>query len=247
MLIKTTDGTRRQRGALGINSVRLVVVTLLGTLIATLSSPGWADDATDARVIVEKAKLTAESFQADPKIDPTWRDLLRDAKGVLIVSQIVKGGFILGGSGGSGVLLVRDKRTGRWNGPAFYTIGGVSFGLLAGAEVAEAIIVVRTERGVTRLLSTSAKLGADVSIAAGPIGGGMGAGDIVADLVVLSRTKGLYGGLSLEGSLVNVRDALNRAYYRRSVTPTDILILGGVRNSQAEGLISAVKSLTGSR
>jgi len=75
----------------------------------------------------------------------------------------------------------------------------------------------------------------------------MGAGDIVADLVVLSRTKGLYGGLSLEGSLVNVRDALNRAYYRRSVTPTDILILGGVRNSQAEGLISAVKSLTGSR
>jgi lipid-binding SYLF domain-containing protein len=244
MLIKATGCTGKGR-ALGINPLRLLIVMVFGALIAVLSLPVWADDATDARVIVEKAKITAEGFWRDPKIDPTWRDLLRDAKGVLIVPQIVKGGFILGGSGGSGVLLARDKRKGRWNGPAFYTIGGVSFGLLAGAEVAETVIVVRTERGITRLLSTGAKLGADVSIAAGPVGGGMGAGNIVADLVVLSRAKGLYGGLSLEGSLVNVRDSLNRAYYGRSVTPTDILILGSVRNPQADGLISAVKRLTG--
>jgi lipid-binding SYLF domain-containing protein len=161
--------------------------------------------------------------------------------------QIIKGGLILGGSGGSGVLLARDKNSGNWNGPAFYTIGGVSFGLLAGAQVAETIIVVRTERGLNGLLNTGAKLGADLSITAGPVGAGVGAGNITADLVVLSRSKGLYGGLSLEGSIVDVRDSLNTAYYGKSVTPSDIVIFGSVKNSKSDSLISAVRKLTGGK
>jgi len=211
------------------------------SLIATLPNRAWSDDAQDARDVVTKARITAESFE----IDPSWYQMLREAKGLLIVPQIIKGGFIFGGSGGTGVLLARDAKSGKWNGPAFYTIGGVSFGLLAGAEVIEAIIIVRTDRGLTRLLSTGVKLGADLSIAAGPVGAGVGAGNIIADLVVLARTKGLYGGVSLEGSLVNVRDSLNSAYYGKPVSTTDILIFGDVRNPQADGLISAVKKLTG--
>jgi lipid-binding SYLF domain-containing protein len=244
MLNKTTNTVFQQKRLLQV-IIRSVLVLLFGMLIAFVSSHSWADDARDARDLVIKAKLTAESFELDPNVYPEWRELLKEAKAVLIVPQIVKGGFIVGGSGGSGVLLARDKGSDKWNGPAFYTIGGVSFGLLAGVEVIEAVIVVRTERGLTRLLSTGVKLGADVSIAAGPVGSGIGAGNIVADLVVLSRSKGLYGGLSLEGSIVDVRDSLNRAYYGKSVTPTDILILGRVRNSQADGLIAAVKKLTG--
>jgi len=117
--------------------------------------------------------------------------------------------------------------------------------LLAGAQVAETIIVVRTERGLNRLLNTGAKLGADLNITAGPVGAGVGAGNITADLVVLSRSKGLYGGLSLEGSVVDVRDSLNRAYYGKSVTPSDILILGSAKSSKSYSLISAVRKLTG--
>jgi len=227
--------------------LRSVLLIVLGMLIINASFPSWADDSRDARDIVTKAEITADSFRLDPNLYPEWRDLLRDAKAVLIVPQIIKGGLILGGSGGSGVLLARDKKSGTWNGPAFYTIGGVSFGLLAGAQVAETIIVVRTERGLNRLLNTGAKLGADLSVTAGPVGAGVGAGNIIADLVVLSRSKGLYGGLSLEGSLVDVRDSLNRAYYGKSVSTTDILILGSVKRSKSDNLISAVKKLTQSR
>jgi lipid-binding SYLF domain-containing protein len=97
------------------------------------------------------------------------------------------------------------------------------------------------------LLNTGAKLGADLSITAGPVGAGVGAGNITADLVVLSRSKGLYGGLSLEGSIVDVRDSLNTAYYGKSVTPSDILIFGSVKNSKSDSLISAVRKLTGGK
>ena len=234
-----------QKGASWIIGVRLVLLLLIGILIVPVSTPVWADDARDAGDIVTKAEITADSFRLDPNLYPEWQGLLREAKAVLIMPQIIKGGLILGGSGGSGVLLARDKKSGNWNGPAFYTIGGVSFGLLAGAQVAETIIVVRTERGLNRLLNTGAKLGADLNITAGPVGAGVGAGNITADLVVLSRSKGLYGGLSLEGSVVDVRDSLNRAYYAKSVTPSDILILGSVRNSKSDSLISAVRKLTG--
>lgn len=226
---------------------RPVLVILLGMLIVNFSVPSWADDSRDARDIVTKAEITADSFRLDPNLYPAWRELLRDAKAVLIMPQIIKGGLIIGGSGGSGVLLARDKKSGKWNGPAFYTIGGISFGLLAGAQVAETIIVVRTERGLNRLLNTGAKLGADLSVTAGPVGAGVGAGNIIADLVVLSRSKGLYGGLSLEGSLVDVRDSLNRAYYGKSATPSDLLILGSVKSSKSANLISAVKKLTQSK
>lgn len=227
--------------------IRSALIIFLGMLIVNFSVPSWADDSRDARDIVTKAEITAESFGLDPNLYPEWRELLREAKAVLIMPQIIKGGLIIGGSGGSGVLLARDKKSGKWNGPAFYTIGGVSFGLLAGAQVAETIIVVRTERGLNRLLNTGAKLGADLSVTAGPVGAGVGAGNIIADLVVLSRSKGLYGGLSLEGSLVDVRDSLNRAYYGKSVTPSDLLILGSVKSSKSANLISAVKKLTQSK
>jgi lipid-binding SYLF domain-containing protein len=237
----------RQMRASQIIGVKLAFVLLVGILIVSVSAPSWADDARDARDIVTKAEITADSFRLDPNLYPEWRGLLREAKAVLIMPQIIKGGLILGGSGGSGVLLARDKNSGNWNGPAFYTIGGVSFGLLAGAQVAETIIVVRTERGLNGLLNTGAKLGADLSITAGPVGAGVGAGNITADLVVLSRSKGLYGGLSLEGSIVDVRDSLNTAYYGKSVTPSDIVILGSVKSSKSDSLISAVRKLTGGK
>jgi len=230
-----------------IIGIRSVLVMILGILVVNISVPSWADDTQDARDIVTKAEITADSFRLDPNLYPEWRELLREAKAVLIMPQIIKGGLIIGGSGGSGVLLARDQKSGAWNGPAFYTIGGVSFGLLAGAQVAETIIVVRTERGLNRLLNTGAKLGADLSVTAGPVGAGVGAGNIIADLVVLSRSKGLYGGLSLEGSLIDVRDSLNRAYYGKSVSPSDILILGSVKRSKSDNLISAVKKLTQSK
>jgi SH3 domain-containing YSC84-like protein 1 len=215
--------------------------------LMVLATTGSADDPGKAKEIVEKAAMTAETVAADPKLDPSWREIFREAKGFLIYPEILKAGFILGGAGGSGVLVARDEKNGKWTGPAFYTIGEASFGFQAGVAAEEVVVVVRTERGLTRLLSSGAKLGADLSVAAGPVGGGVGAGNITADLVVLARSKGLYGGMSVEGAVVAVRDALNQAYYGKAVTPTDILIRGGAENPHAARLVAAVDKLAGKK
>jgi lipid-binding SYLF domain-containing protein len=230
-----------------MHRVMTSVVALVATLALGLGgAPARADDASDARQLVEKAKLTVEQFQADENMG-ALRDLAKKAKGMLIMPQMLRAAFIVGGSGGSGVLVARDAKGNQWRGPAFYTLGGASFGFQAGADAAEVVILAMTERGVTKLLSPQVKLGADVSVAAGPVGAGMAGASagLSADLISYSMSKGLYGGFSVDGSVVGVRTALNQAYYGKPVTPADILIKGTVKNPQASALIAAVAKLAG--
>jgi lipid-binding SYLF domain-containing protein len=222
-------------------------VTVAVTLTFLLgAAPAWADDAQDARQLVEKAKLTVEQFQTESNMG-ALRDLAKKAKGMLILPQMVRAAFIVGGSGGSGVLVALDEKAGKWHGPAFYTLGGASFGFQAGADAAEVIILAMTERGVTKLLSPQVKLGADISVAAGPVGGGASAATagLSADLISFSMSKGLYGGFSVDGSVAGVRTAMNQAYYGKPVTPTDILVKGAAKNPQADPLIAAATKLAG--
>lgn len=221
------------------SAIAAAALIALGTLGAR---PAAADEAQEARQLVEKARLTFESFIADPNMGEDLRALVNKARGVLIYPQVLRGAFIIGLSGGSGVLLVRDLTSGQWGGPAFYTIGEASFGLQAGGDASEVVLVALTDRGVSALLATSAKLGANISIALGPVGVGItgATANLSADIVSYSRNQGLYAGFSLEGAVVAVRQALNTAYYGKEVTPAQILIQREVSNPQAAGLISAV-------
>jgi len=223
----------------------LVLVIAATTLISP--EPAMADDAQDARHLVDKARLTFESFMADKDLGPSVRSLVKRAKGVLIYPQVLKGAFLVGVSGGSGVLLAHDAKARKWGGPAFYTIGEASFGLQAGGQASEVILVALTDRGVTALLSTSAKLGADVGVALGPVGAGAEAAtaNLSADIISYSRAQGLYAGISLEGAVVAARDDLNKAYYGKEVTPTAILVRHEATNPQAAGLIGAVSKAAG--
>ncbi len=224
--------------------VSVSVLAIAGLIVGP--PPAFADDASDAQQLVEKARLSFESFSADPNFD-SLRGLLKTAKGVYIAPQVLRGAFIIGVSGGSGVLLARDEKAGGWGGPAFYTIGEASFGFQAGADASEVILLAMTERGVSKLLSTSVKLGADVGIAAGPVGAGVRGetAGLSADIVSFARSKGLYAGISLEGAVVAIRGGLNQAYYGKPVTPTDILIRREVSNPQSAGLINAVAEVAG--
>lgn len=206
-----------------------------------------ADDALDARHLVERSKLTLDTFMSKSELR-SLNDLMKRAKGILIAPQVLRGAFIFGASGGSGVLVARDPKTGQWNGPAFYTIGEASFGLQIGGEAAEVVLVAMTERGVTALLSHSVKLGGDVGVAAGPVGIGMDAStaNLSADIISYSISKGLYGGVSIEGAVVGVRNDWNEAYYGKKVTPTDILIRREAKNDHAAKLIEAVSKAAGS-
>jgi SH3 domain-containing YSC84-like protein 1 len=230
------------RRVTGWVAVTATITFMLGSTLAR------ADDAEDARQLVEKAKLTVEEFQKDPNME-SFREQAKKAKGMLILPQMLRGAFIIGASGGSGVLVGRDEKTAQWHGPSFHTLGGASFGFQAGADAAEVIILAMTERGVTKLLSPQVKLGADISVAAGPVGGGRAAGTagLSADLISYSMAKGLYGGFSVDGSVVGVRTALNQAYYGKPMAPTDIVVKGAVKNPQADPLIAAVAKLAGGR
>jgi lipid-binding SYLF domain-containing protein len=240
-MVSMGDGNRMRKIGVRVLAAALLAVIVVG------ARPAMADDAQNARQLVEKARWTFDNFMADKDLGPSVRSLVKRAKGVLIYPQVLKGAFIFGASGGSGAMLAYDDKTGKWGGPAFYTIGEASIGLQIGGEASEVVLVALTDRGVASLLSTSAKLGADVGIAVGPVGAGAEAAtaNLSADLVSYSRSKGLYAGVSLEGAVVAVRHALNKAYYGKEVTPTAILVQHEVSNPQAAGLIGAVSKAAG--
>jgi lipid-binding SYLF domain-containing protein len=204
---------------------------LAASLLTIGAVPTSAFAATEQEQLVTKAETTFSNFERDP--DMKWfRDNIGKAKAVLIAPEIVKAGFILGGSGGRGVLLARNAKTGKWVGPAFYTLATGSVGFQAGISVSEVVMLVMTEKGLNSLLSTSFKVGGDVSVAAGPVGAGAKS-NIAADLISYSRAKGIYGGLNLDGTVVSTNDEWNSAFYGKAVTPPDILIRQNVRNPQA--------------
>jgi len=185
--------------------------------------------------LVDQAESTFKNFQLDPKM--SWmRDHLRDAKAVMIAPEVRRAGFVLGGSGGRAVLLARDPATGTWSGPAFYTLATASIGFQAGIDRSETVFLVMTEKGLNALLSNQLKLGADLSVAAGPVGKGTEKG-MTTDVVAFSRSKGIYGGLNLDGTLVKVNSEWNNHYYDKMVTPPDILIRRTVSNPRSDRLL----------
>jgi len=204
----------------------------------------FAGCATDSTVspsepdrLVADARTTLSNFIRDP--DQTWiQDNLSRARAILIAPQVVKAGFIFGGSGGRAVLVARDGRA--WVGPAFYDLATASVGFQAGVEVSEVIIVVMTDTGLNSLLSTSFKIGGDASIAAGPVGAGAKS-TVTADLISFARAKGVYGGLNLDGTVVYANTAWNDAFYGRSnLLPPDILIRRTVTSPKATALLADV-------
>jgi len=216
------------------------VITLSVAAVFFLSAiPAGAGDDLKPQILVDEALLTLNNFVK--QADMEWfTNHLKDSKGVFIVPQLLKAGFIFGGSGGRGVVLIRNAKTGQWSQPAFYSIGSVSFGLQIGAESSEVIIQIRTQRGLESLYGTSFKLGGDTSVALGPVGIGAAGKGVTADLVSFSRAQGAYAGLSLDGSMIKVNDDFNKAYYGKSVRPVDILVKKDVSNSGSANLRKAL-------
>ena len=203
------------------------------------STPVNAADASEAQGIVDKAKVTLDAFMRN-KDYPWIHENLKNAKGILIYPQILKAGFILGGSGGTGVFLAKDQKGVDWSQPAFYTVGAVSFGLQIGGEAAETVILAMSQKAVDSLYTSSAKLGGDTSFAMGPVGAGAKS-NVMADFIAFSMSKGAYLGLNLEGSVVKVRDSLNTAYYGKEVSPVQIIAQNKVSNKGSSELRSALK------
>ncbi len=210
------------------------------------ASAGGALAQSEQQTLVDRADKTLSNFLRDP--DMTWlqRNIGR-AKAVIIAPEVVKAGFIFGGSGGRAVTVARDEKTGKWAGPAFYTMATASVGFQAGVSVSEVVTLVMTEKGLNSLLAPSVKLGGDASVAAGPIGAGAKS-DVVADFVSFSRAKGLYGGLNLDGTVIAISNEWNETYYnKKGILPPDILIRMSTRSKGGDKLLTDVTRAAGKK
>ena len=176
----------------------------------------------NAEELVRDATKTLTYFANTREFSGLW-DTAADARAMVIIPASYRAGFLFGGSGGNGVMVARNK-DGSWSGPTFLSVGSVSFGLQAGGEVSEIVLLAMTDRGKEGLLASSVKLGGDVTIAAGPVG--IGAKAQTVDILAFARTRGLYGGLSLEGSILDTKKRWNRAYYGADVSAVDVVYRG---------------------
>ena len=208
-------------------------------LLVAIAPAAAKPKAEKAAELVVDAADTVSYFANDSAFEPLW-EMADDAKAMVIVPKSIRGGFILGASGGNAVMIARNE-DGSWSEPTFLTIGSISFGFQAGLEGSETVLLVMTQRGMEHLLSTTVKLGADLSLAAGPIGAGAKAQTV--DVLAFSRSRGLYGGVSLEGAILKSRHSWNQDYYQANVTPADIIYREKVSQPQSAVLQNAVWAL----
>lgn len=211
----------------------LVLTVIVGWAVAAR-----AEVVTDQTLLVNKAATTVERLRRDASLQRDLEAKLAQARAVLVVPDLVKGGFILGAEYGTGVLLTRDA-AGQWSGPAFYSVASGSVGLQIGVQDAESIFVIMTDAGLRAVMENRFKAGADAGIAVAHVGAGAEAAttsNVGADIFAFNKAVGAYGGASLEGSGILPRHSWNAAYYGGNPVPEDIVIARRLDNPQANRL-----------
>jgi lipid-binding SYLF domain-containing protein len=191
---------------------------------------------SEPQQIVDKARTVVEEMKTDPSFGNA-PDLLRRTRAVVIVPNLIKGGFFVGGEGGQGVMLAHNGTT--WSYPGFEQLFSGSFGLQIGLEQARLVMFAMTEKALQGLLENEWKVGAQAGVSILMIGSNVQAGTtprLDADLIVWAKSQGAYAGLTLEGSVLKPNGANNQAYYGRAVAPADIVLSGAVRNPGADAL-----------
>ena len=211
----------------------LVGAVLLGATVAPLATPASAAEIAEQQRLVDKARLTLMAFAADPGLQAALREWSPETRALFIVPHFIRGALVFGGAGGSGLLLVRDEKTGNWGDPVFYTIGSASFGLQVGVDVSEIVLLVRTPKGLEEFYRSDFKLGVNAGMAVGPVGEGSSVHGLAADIIAYARKKGVFAGIAIDGALVAVADEANEAYYGRPARPTDIAIKQSAYNPQS--------------
>jgi len=176
----------------------------------------------EARLITATEVLTELQSTRDQQI-PQW--LLDRAHGLVVVPDVVKVGFWLGGRHGKGAMVVRDE-AGRFSNPVFVNLSGGSFGPQIGAQSSDVVLVFTTRKGIQGIADGKVTLGADASVAAGPVGRQASAATdaaFKAEVYSYSRSKGLFAGIALDGSAITIDDKANAAFYGRKVEASEIM------------------------
>ncbi len=210
--------------------VALAVTVLLQTA-CTGNSPGAPQTLVD-RSTLTISEMMNQNVSQDPKT------LLRSAKAVMVCPRIFKAGFFFGGEGGNCVLLARSGN-GTWSYPAFYTIGSGSFGFQFGIADNQLFMLIMTEKGLNAVLDSQIKLGANAGIAIATLGAGVQGSTttaVGADIVAFAASRGLFGGVALEGSVMSTNSAANQTYYGQTYAARQLVIQMQGNNPGADPL-----------
>lgn len=195
-------------------------VMVAGTIIASASFAGSARE--EGRLLTATEVLDDVQSMPDQRLPDT---LLAHAYGIAVIPDVTKIAFFFGGRHGNGVLTVRDTLNSPWSNPVFIALTGGSWGLQAGAQSSDIILVFTTKGGIEGLTGGKLTLGADVSVAAGPVGRqGSAATDVsLAEIYSYARTRGLFGGIAVDGSVIAIDKAANADLYgKKGVTASEI-------------------------
>ena len=204
-------------------------------LAACCAAPFYAQEKEDAR-LKESYQVLKEILATPDKGIP--QDLVNKAECVVVFPSVKKAAFLVGGSYGRGVITCRsgEKFGGPWSAPAMFALEGASFGLQIGGEATDFVLLVMNEAGANSVMSSKVKLGANASVAAGPVGRTSSAEtDVVmkAEILSWSRAKGVFGGISLEGSTLRSDDDANKHIYGKELSAKEIVRQGKVKTPEA--------------
>jgi len=200
---------RSKKWALGLVLILALVISRNGFG----AGPGAATPAGEIKKVEDATRVLEEMMKEADKSIPV--SLLQRSAGIAIIPDVIKAAFVIGGRHGNGVMLVKGA-SGAWSPPAFISITGGSLGWQIGVESADIILIFRTPRSIENFRKGKFTLGADVGVAAGPLGRSAEAStdaELKAEIYSYSRSRGLYVGLSLQGASISTDAKANQAFY----------------------------------
>ena len=209
--------------------------SILAALLLTLPMAAWGQ--SEQQQIVDRATLAAQEM-LNNRDGTDAQSVLKRARAAMICPQVFRAGFLLGGQGGSCVLVARDG-AGSWSSPAFYGMGGGSIGFQAGIQDAQVMLFIMNDRGLTAVMDSQFKLGADASATFVDIGGGVEGATTAAlraDIVGFTRARGLFAGVALSGTLLSTKSDWNREYYGKALAAQQIVVSMEASNPAADPL-----------
>ena len=207
---------KRRSGSLAAAAVLCLV---LGGTAALPAQSNEADRIWDSADVLRQI-MTAEDAGVPNAV-------MSGVDAIAVFPSTIRGGFIFGGHRGRGIISARDVETGEWSLPAFLTLTGASFGLQIGGQATDIMLLIMNRRGLDRLLGNQFKIGADASVAAGPVGRSAAAATdllLTAEILSYSRSRGLFAGVSLEGSTIRSDRDANERYYDYPYETRDIVL-----------------------
>ena len=220
---------------------------LRGLLVAVLfgagAGPATAQTSAETQELVDRSAIAVRSLRADRAVGEGFESVLAGAKAVIVVPQLLKGGFIVGGEVGNGVMIARTA-DGGWGSPSFVRLAAASIGLQIGGSVSEVAFTIMTDKGLDAVLANQFKFGGDVQATLGPIGGQVEAStttELGVDIFAYATSQGLFAGGAFEGAVIDQLENWNQTFYGSAGDPRKLVSDPVAAGPRADDLRSALQ------